>query len=153
MKLCWRPSQLSLLFLRLEGVEHTWHGAPCNVPSDGTASHLIWWSVPVNLTWSCTSDQVNVIINIYLSSAFALWKYQKCYFQRMKITSNCDVTSCTACGMPHLEDLKNPKNVITENSMFWLNIEIISLVRQDVVTFSLVLRFRESIKNLVSLVK
>ena len=32
-----------------------------------SASRLIWWSVPVNLTWSGTSDQVTVII-IYISS-------------------------------------------------------------------------------------
>ena len=30
-----------------------------------SASRLIWWSVPVNLTWSGTSDQVTVII-IYI---------------------------------------------------------------------------------------
>ena len=46
---------------------------------------------------------------------------------------------------------KKPKNVINRKfHVLTLNIEIISLVKQEFVTFSLVLRFRENIKKILS---
>ena len=48
--------------------------------------------------------------------------------QSVKITSNCDVTSCIACNVEHVQI---PKNILeTENAMFLtLSMDFIALVR------------------------
>ena len=70
---------------------------------------------------------------------FTLWKYQKCYFHGVKITSDCDVTSGTKIWEKHVAKTQRENVINRKFNALTLNMEFILLVRPDFVIISRVL--------------